>query len=113
MSVVSNNGLFTNGVNESGTSGEAFLPGRCSTGRQRGPGRPPATAGVKWSRDMNKVVMKCYLKSDPVNENGVPIRGYRKRMFKVWQETGPFESTEPRVCDQARAIRKNDWYNGK
>ena len=24
-------------------------------------------------------------------------------------EIGPFESTEQRVCDQARAIRKNGW----
>ena len=109
MSVMSNNGLFINCVNESGTSGEAFSPGRCSTGQQRGPGHQPTTARVKWSRDMNKVVMKCYLKSDPVNENGIPIRGYRKRVFKVWQEIGPFESTEQRVCDQARAIRKNGW----
>ena len=109
MSVMSNNGLFINGVNESGTSGEAFSPGRCSTGQQRGPGRQPATARVKWSRDVNKVVMKCYLKSNPMNENGIPIRGYRKCMCKVWQEIGPFESTEQRVCDQARAIRKNGW----
>ena len=53
--------------------------------------------------------MNRYLKSDPVNENGTPIRGYRKRLFKVWQEIGPFEPTEHRVCDQARAIRKNGW----
>ena len=51
----------------------------------------------------------CYLKSKPVNENGVPIRGYRQRMFRVWQEIGLFESTEQRICDQARAISKNGW----
>ena len=51
----------------------------------------------------------CYLKSKPVNENGVPIKGYRQRMFRVWQEIGLFESTEQRICDQARAIRKNGW----
>ena len=53
--------------------------------------------------------MECYLKSKPVNENGVPIRGYRQRMFRVWQEKGLFESTEHRICDQARAIGKNGW----
>ena len=53
--------------------------------------------------------MKCYLKSDPANKNGIPIRGYIKRMFKVQQEIGPFQSTEQRVCDQACAIRKNGW----
>ena len=35
--------------------------------------------------------------------------GYRRRMFKEWRERGMFESTEQRVCDQARAIRKNGW----
>ena len=30
-------------------------------------------------------------------------------MFRVWQEIGLFESTEQRICDQARAIRKNGW----
>ena len=64
---------------------------------------------MMWSKDVNKVVMECYLKSKPVNENGVPIRGYRQRMFRVWQEIGLFESTEQRICDQARAIRKNGW----
>ena len=28
-------------------------------------------------------------------------------MFKEWRDRGLFESTEERVCDQARAIRKN------
>ena len=39
---------------------------------------------MMWSKDVNKVVMECYLKSKPVNENGVPIRRYRQRMFRVW-----------------------------
>ena len=30
-------------------------------------------------------------------------------MFREWREWGMFESTEQRVCDQARAIRKNGW----
>ena len=30
-------------------------------------------------------------------------------MFRVWQEIGLFESTEQRICDQARAISKNGW----
>ena len=53
---------------------------------------------MKWSRDANKVVKKSYLKSDPVNEKGIPIRGYRKRILKVWHESGSSESTEQRVC---------------
>ena len=30
-------------------------------------------------------------------------------MFTEWGERGMFESTEQRVCDQARVIRKNGW----
>ena len=30
-------------------------------------------------------------------------------MFREWSDRGLFESTEQRVCDQARAIRKNGW----
>ena len=44
-----------------------------------------------------------------MNENGVPMRGYRQRLFREWQEIGLFESTEQRICDQARTIRKNGW----
>ncbi|XP_044170403.1 uncharacterized protein LOC122954426 [Acropora millepora] len=98
-----------NGVNGTGAFSEGASSGRCPVGEQRRPGRHPATARMMWSKDVNKVVMECYLKSKPVNENGVPIRGYRQRMFRVWQEIGLFESTEQRICDQARAIRKNGW----
>ena len=37
------------------------------------------------------------------------MRGYRRRMFREWRERGTFESTEQRISDQARAIRKNGW----
>ena len=32
-------------------------------------------------------------------------------MFREWREGGIFESTDQRVCDQARAIRKNGWFS--
>ena len=102
-------GLLDNGVNGTGAFCEGASSGRCPVGKQRRPGRHPATARMMWSKDVNKVVMECYLKRKPVNENGVPIRGYRQRMYRVWQEIGLFESTEQRICDQARAIRKNGW----
>ena len=103
------NGLLDDGVNGTGAFCEGASSGRCPVGEQRRPGRDPATARMMWSKDVNKVVMECYLKRKPVNENEVPIRGYRQRMFRVWQEIGLFESTEQRICDQARAIRKNGW----
>ena len=63
----------------------------------------------KWSKDVNTVLMECYYRSTPVAEDGTPIRGYRRRLHREWKERGIFEETEQRVCDQARAIRKNGW----
>ena len=37
-----------NGVNRTGTEREGSSPGRCSPAQQRGPGRHPATARLKW-----------------------------------------------------------------
>ena len=77
------NGLLDNGVNGTGTFSEGGSSGRCPVDEQRRPGRHPATARMIWSKDVNKVVMECYLKSKPVNEDGVPITEYRQRMFRV------------------------------
>ena len=57
----------------------------------------------KWSLAVNKIVMECYYRSDPSK------RGYRKRMFGVWQEKGIFKITEQQLCNQARAIKTNGW----
>ena len=64
---------------------------------------------MKWNKEVNKVVMECFYRSKPFDEEGKPVRGYRQRMFREWRDRGLFESTEQRVCDQARAIRKNGW----
>ena len=84
-----------------------FFPGRSSPAQQRVPGRHPATAKAKWNKKIKKVVMECFYRSKPFDEEGKPIRGHRKKMFREWKERGMFESTEQRVHDQARAIRKN------
>eukprot|EP00112_Aurelia_sp_Birch-Aquarium-sp1_P004156 Seg1472.5 transcript_id=Seg1472.5/GoldUCD/mRNA.D3Y31 product="hypothetical protein" protein_id=Seg1472.5/GoldUCD/D3Y31 len=70
---------------------------------QRGPGRYPTTARMKWTKEVNKLVIKCFYKSDP-NQ-----RGYRKRMINIWKEIGVFDITEQRLADQSRAIRTNGW----
>ena len=101
--------IENNSVNGTGSIGEGSSLGRCSSAQQRGPGRYPATARMKWSKEVNKVVMECFYKCRPFDEEGKPIRGYRQRMYREWRERGMFESTEQRVCDQARAIRKNGW----
>ena len=61
---------------------EGSSPGRCPTVQQGGLGRHQDTASTrirhKWSKEVNVIIMECYYRSNPVNENGVPIRGYRK-----------------------------------
>ena len=78
-------------------------------GEQHRPGRNQATARMKWTKEMNIVVMECFYSARPFDENGVPKRGYRQRMFRAWNDRGVFNTTEQRLCDQARAIRKNGW----
>ena len=101
-----------NDVNGAGTESGGPSSGKCSVAQQRRPGRQPVTAEKsrrKWSKEINVIIMECYFQSKPTDENGVPIRGYRQRMYKAWQERGMFPSTEQRITDQARAIRKNGW----
>ena len=64
---------------------------------------------MKWNKEVNKVVIECFYRSNPFDEEGKPARGCRWRMFREWRVRGLFESTEQRACDQARAIRKNGW----
>ena len=64
---------------------------------------------MKWNKEVNKVVMECFYRTKPFDEERKSVRGYRRRMFREWRDKGLFESTEKRVCDQARAIRKNGW----
>ena len=90
-----------NGVNETQAPSEGVTPGRVSREQQPAPGRYPATARTKWTKAVNKLVMKCYIMSNP------GIRGYRKRMISKWKENGGFETSEQRLADQARAIKVN------
>ena len=54
--------------------------------------------------------MECYYRWNPIDKNGVPLKGYRQRMNREWLEQGHFgDATEQRICDQARVIRKNGW----
>ena len=88
-----------NGVN--GTNGASL--GMVSGEEQPAPGRNPATAKLRWTYEINKLVMECYIRSNPNR------MGYRKRMAAIWRENGVFEVTEQRLSDQARAIRTNEW----
>ena len=55
---MSNQIFENNGVNGTGTPCEGPSPGRRSLGQQRGSGRHPATARVKWNKEVNKIVME-------------------------------------------------------
>ena len=92
-----------NGVNGTGTYGEGASPGRNSMAKQHGTGRNHATARRKWSKEENRLVMYCKFKSYPI------VRGYRKRMMRIWEEVGTFEVKEQQLVDQARAIVVNEW----
>ena len=87
---------------------EGSLPGSSSLVRQRGPGRDPTTVRTKWSNNVNKIVMECFFRIKPFDDDCKPIR-YRQQMTQEWKEHGVFEITEQQLCDQARAIRKNGW----
>ena len=68
-----------NDVNGAGSHGsEGASSGRCFMGEQCGPGRHPATARTGWTKEMNIAAMECYFLSNPVDEIGKPIRGYRR-----------------------------------
>ena len=83
---MSNQIFENNGVNGTGTPCEGPSLGRCSPAQQWGPGRHRATARVKWNKEVNKVVMECFYRSKPFDEERKPIRGYRKIMFRKWRE---------------------------
>ena len=53
--------------------------------------------------------MEWFFRSKPFHDDDKPIRGYRQRLMQEWKEHGVFEITKKRLCDQAKAIRKNGW----
>ena len=107
MSEISNQSFENNGVNGTRPLGKGSSFGRCFLVQQREPGCHQLTARMKWNKEVNKVVMEFFYRSKPFDEEGKPVRGYRQKMFREWRDRGLFELTEQRVCDQARAIRKN------
>ena len=78
---------------------------RCS--RQGNIGRHHANPVISKRRKSttheNKIVMECYLLSEP------KIRGYRKRMLSLWLQKGMFWVSEQRLVDQANTICRNSW----
>ena len=50
------------------------LSGRVPWEQQQRPGRNSYSVMLRWSKEVNKLVMNCYIQSDPGK------RGYLKRM---------------------------------
>ena len=102
---MSSNEIQTNDVNGSRLAEQGPSSGRFS--RQGNIGRHHANPVIskrrKWTSQENKIVMVCYLLSEP------KIRGYRKRMLSLWQQKGMFWVSEQRLVDQANTIRRNSW----
>ena len=53
--------------------------------------------------------MECYFLSSFVDEEGKPVRGYRRIMYNILKKRYDTEITEQGLCDQAKMIRKNEW----
>ena len=100
-----NNKIQTNDVNGSRLAEQGPSSGRCS--QQGNFGRHHANPVIskrrKWTSQENKIVMECYLLSEP------KIRGYRKLRLSLWPQKGMFWVSEQRLLDQANAIRRNSW----
>ena len=101
---LSSNEIETNDVNESRIAEQGTLSGRCS--RQGNIGRHVnliISKRSKWTSQENKIVMECYLLSQP------KIRGYRKHMLSLWLQKSMLWVSEQRLVDQANTIRRNSW----
>ena len=97
--------IETNDVNGSRLAEQGLSSSRFS--RQRNIGRHHANPVInkerKWSSQENKIVMECYLLSEP------KVRGYRKPMLSLWLNKGILWVSEQRLVDQANTIRRNSW----
>ena len=90
-------------MNEARTDNcEGLLPGRCPAGKQRGSSRHQNTARKKWTKEENKAALSCYLKAMKKGK-----RGYRKRMYNLWNEMGMFEIEDQHIACEVRSIFKN------
>ena len=100
--------IETNYVNGSRLAEQGPSSGRCSRQGNNGHhhANPVISKRRKRSSQENKIVMECYLLSEP------KVRGYRKRMLSLWLNKGMLWVSEQRLVDQANTIRRNSWMTG-
>ena len=91
-------------MNRSRLAEQGPSSGMCS--RQWNVGRHHANPVIskrrKWTSQENKIVMECYLLSEP------KFRWYRKHMLSLWLQNQN-KVSEQRLVDQANTIHKNSW----
>ena len=39
-----------------------------------------------WTKALNTTVVECYFLSRPVDKEGKPVRGHKRRMHNIWKE---------------------------
>ena len=102
---MSSNEIETNDVNGSRLAEQGPSSGRCSREGNivRHHANPVISKRRKWTSQENKIVMECYLLSEP------KIRGYTKRLLRLWLQKDMFWVSEPRLVDQANTIHRNSW----
>ena len=102
---MSSNEIEANDVNGSRLEEQGPSSSRCS--QQANIGRhhasPVISKSRKWTSQENKIVMECYLSSEP------KIRGYRKQRLSLWLQKGMFWVSEKRLVDQVYTIGRNSW----
>ena len=102
---MSSNEIEANDVNGSRLEEQGPSSSRCS--QQANIGRHHANPVIskrrKWTSQENKIVMECYLLSEP------KIRGYRMHVLSLRLQKGMFLVSERRLVDQANAIHGNSW----
>ena len=86
MSEMSNQNSENNSVNRAGSVEEGSSPGRCSLVRQWGPGRHPTTIRTKWSKNVNKIVMECFFRSKPFDDDdrSCVIIDVKRELKRLW-----------------------------
>ena len=102
---MSSNEIKTNNVNGSRLAEQGPSSGRCSGQGNIGHhhANPVISKRRTWTSQENKIVMECYLLSEP------KIRRYKKHMLSLWQQKGMFWVSEQRSVDQANTICRNSW----
>ena len=97
---MSSNEIETNNMNEPRLAEQGPSFNRCSRQGKIGchHANPAISKGRKWTSQENKIVMECYLLSQP------KIRGYRKRMQSLWLQKGMYT-----LLVLPNTTRRNSW----